>query len=111
MAHSGNSDKLNTYVPHVGNAIAVMTSVITLGPIPAMMKSFVFMRPAALAIALGGVPTGKWNENEQQRAAGSIKYKGCILITTHWKEKKKVNTLAENSVSCKIIALFINLAF
>lgn len=67
----------------MGNAITVTRSVIKLGPIPAITKSFVFIRPAALAIAFGGVPTGKWNENEQQRAAGSIRYKGCILIATH----------------------------
>lgn len=76
MAHAGNSARLNTYVPHVGNAAAVMTSVIMLGPIPAIMKSFVLMWPAALTIAFGGVPTGKWNENEQQITAGSIKYRG-----------------------------------
>lgn len=83
VAHSGNSDKLNTYVPQVENATAVTMSVTILGPIPAIIKSFVFMRPAALAIAFGGVPTGRWNEKEQQRAAGSIRYKGCILIATH----------------------------
>lgn len=74
---------MNTYVPHVENAAAVTTSVIILGPIPAIIKSFVLMCPAALAIAFGGVPTGKWNENEQQIAAGSIRYRGCILIATH----------------------------
>lgn len=83
MAHFGNSDRLNTYVPQVENAATVRTSVMILGPIPAIIKSFVFMYPAALAIAFGGVPTGRWNEKEQQRAAGSIRYKGCILIATH----------------------------
>lgn len=86
VAHSGNSDRLNTYVPQVENAITVTTSVMILGPIPAIIKSFVFMCPAAPAIAFGGVPTGRWNEKEQQRAAGSIRYKGCILIATHWKK-------------------------
>lgn len=83
VAHSGNSDRLNTYVPHVENAAAVMMRVMILGPIPAITKSLVFICPAALAIAFGGVPTGRWNENEQQRAAGSIRYNGCILIATH----------------------------
>lgn len=58
-AHSGNFDRSNTYVPHVGNVTTVMMSVTMLGPIPANIKSFVLMCPAALAIAFGGVPTGK----------------------------------------------------
>jgi hypothetical protein len=60
-----------------------MMSVIMLGPMPAIIKSLVLMCPAALTIAFGGVPTGKWNAKEQQTAAGSIRYRGCILRATH----------------------------
>lgn len=41
-----------------------------LGPIPATMKSEVLMRPIALAIAFGGVPTGRWKEKEKHIVAG-----------------------------------------
>lgn len=47
------------YVPQVENASIVMTSVIILGPIPAIAKSLVLICPAAVAIAFGGVPTGR----------------------------------------------------
>lgn len=33
-------------------------------------------------MAFGGVPTGKWNAIEQDRAAGNIRYSGCTSIST-----------------------------
>lgn len=33
-------------------------------------------------MALGGVPTGIWNAIQQDRAAGNIRYNGCISIAT-----------------------------
>lgn len=33
-------------------------------------------------IALGGVPTGIWNAIQQDKAAGNIRYNGCISIAT-----------------------------
>lgn len=59
MAHAGNSWRSKTYSPHVEKAAVVTTRVMRLGPIPAIMKSFVLMRAAAQAIAFGGVPTGR----------------------------------------------------
>lgn len=43
VAQAGNSDRLNTYVPHVENAAAVMTRVMRLGPMPAITKSRVLI--------------------------------------------------------------------
>lgn len=43
VAQPGNSDRLKMKVPQVENASAVTISVITLGPIPAIAKSLVFM--------------------------------------------------------------------
>lgn len=78
-------------MPQVENANVVTRSVIILGPIPASAISLVLIWPAAVAIAFGGVPTGKWNEKEQHREAGIIKYSGCIRKATHWK-KQYINT-------------------
>lgn len=57
----------------MANEAVVTIAVIILGPIPAIMKSLVLIFPAALTMAFGGVPTGRWKENEQPRAAGTIR--------------------------------------
>lgn len=43
VAHLGNSCRSKTYTPHVENTAVVMMSVITVGPMPAITKSLVFI--------------------------------------------------------------------
>lgn len=58
-AQDGNSLRPNTKLPQVGNVAVITAKVIIVGPMPAMIKSVVFIFPAAHAIAFGGVPTGR----------------------------------------------------
>lgn len=50
---------------------------------PPTISHLVGMCPAMVMIAFGGVPTGRRNEKEHIKAAGTIRYKGWISIATH----------------------------
>lgn len=43
--------------------------------------SFVAIFATPATMAFGGVPTGKWNAIEHDRAAGNIRYSGCTSIS------------------------------
>lgn len=104
LAQSGNVPKSEyTMAPHVGNVIQTTSKVKIVGPIPAFIckirhnfilktesecGSMIFQLTISLVricdtpatIAFGGVPTGIWNAIQQDKAAGNIRYNGCISI-------------------------------